>query len=193
MPDRRHVHDQLQSITTTLQYYGTRHLRAAQDDLQDQTEVLDERLKQLLDQLQATLKSSIQLLNALNPTAILRRGYAIVRHDGQLVRSSYALHTDAMIEVQLANGNFAAVVKRINRSKGVSLLMAKVKSTKPNYQVLKAELESVMAKLQAEDLDVDEALHLYERGLELIQQLESYLKTAENTVHELKTRFDKGS
>jgi exodeoxyribonuclease VII small subunit len=71
--------------------------------------------------------------------------------------------------------------------------MAKAKSAKPNYQALKNELESVMAKLQDEDLDVDEALSLYQRGLELVKQLDNYLKTAENTVNELKARFDKGS
>jgi exodeoxyribonuclease VII small subunit len=66
------------------------------------------------------------------------------------------------------------------------------KLSAPNYQELKAELDSIMAKLQAEDLDVDEALKLYQRGLELVQELDSYLKTAENTVQELKARFDKG-
>jgi exodeoxyribonuclease VII small subunit len=70
--------------------------------------------------------------------------------------------------------------------------MTKGKTSKPDYQALKVELESVMTKLQAEDLDVDEALVLYQRGLELVQQLDGYLKTAENTVHELKARFDKG-
>jgi len=71
--------------------------------------------------------------------------------------------------------------------------MTKVKSTKSSYETLQTELEGVMAKLQAEDLDVDEALSLYQRGLELVKQLDSYLKTAENSVHELKARFDKGS
>lgn len=70
--------------------------------------------------------------------------------------------------------------------------MTKTKSTMPNYQVLKDELETVLSKLQAEDLDVDEALSLYQRGLELVKQLDNYLKTAENTVQELKARFKKG-
>jgi exodeoxyribonuclease VII small subunit len=70
--------------------------------------------------------------------------------------------------------------------------MTKTKSTMPNYQVLKDELETVLSKLQAEDLDVDEALSLYQRGLELVKQLDNYLKTAENTVQELKARFNKG-
>lgn len=70
--------------------------------------------------------------------------------------------------------------------------MSKAKTDQPNYQALKTELEQVLAKLQAEDLDVDEALVLYQRGLELVQQLDTYLKTAENTVKELKARFNKG-
>lgn len=57
---------------------------------------------------------------------------------------------------------------------------------------MKDELENIMVKLQAEDIDVDEALKLYERGLELVKQLDKYLKTAENTVQELKARFNKG-
>jgi exodeoxyribonuclease VII small subunit len=70
--------------------------------------------------------------------------------------------------------------------------MTKAKTTRPNYQVMKDELENIMVKLQGEDLDVDEALKLYERGLELVKQLDNYLKTAENTVQELKARFNKG-
>jgi exodeoxyribonuclease VII small subunit len=68
--------------------------------------------------------------------------------------------------------------------------VSKASAGKLNYQILKTDLEGVMDKLQAEDLD--EALSLYERGLELVGQLDSYLKTAENTVQELKARFDKG-
>ncbi len=70
--------------------------------------------------------------------------------------------------------------------------MTKPKKTSPNYQMMKDELENIMVKLQAEDIDVDEALKLYERGLELVKQLDKYLKTAENTVQELKARFNKG-
>jgi exodeoxyribonuclease VII small subunit len=68
-----------------------------------------------------------------------------------------------------------------------------VTKTKPTYQVLKAELEDLMTTLQSEELDIDEALRLYQRGLELVQQLGDYLKTAENTVRELKAKFNKES
>lgn len=59
-----------------------------------------------------------------------------------------------------------------------------------NYQKLKTELDEVMAALQQDDLDVDEALELYKKGLELVQTLEAYLKTAENKVVELKAKFE---
>lgn len=59
-----------------------------------------------------------------------------------------------------------------------------------NYEQLKTELDEVMSSLQQEDLDVDKAVELYKRGLELVQALETYLKTAENTVIELKAKFE---
>lgn len=50
------------------------------------------------------------------------------------------------------------------------------------YQQLKQELEAVLANLQADNLDVDAAVAQYERGRQLIAQLQEYLKTAENKV-----------
>lgn len=60
-----------------------------------------------------------------------------------------------------------------------------------NYENLKAELDEVLISLQQEDLDVDKALELYQRGLELVQQLETHLNEAENKVKELKAKFSK--
>jgi exodeoxyribonuclease VII small subunit len=65
--------------------------------------------------------------------------------------------------------------------------MAKAKQI--NYEELKAELDEIMLALQQEDLDVDKAIEHYRRGLELIQSLEAYLKTAENKITELKAKF----
>lgn len=67
--------------------------------------------------------------------------------------------------------------------------MAASKQTIIDYASLKTELDSVMLELQREDLAVDAALRHYERGLELVQQLERYLKTAANRVTELKAKF----
>jgi exodeoxyribonuclease VII small subunit len=63
----------------------------------------------------------------------------------------------------------------------------------PSYQALQAELDTILAELQREDLDVDAALQHYQRGLELVRQLQQYLETAENKVIELKAKFNDSS
>lgn len=60
---------------------------------------------------------------------------------------------------------------------------------KVNYQQLRAELDQIMQRLQREDIDVDEALKYYERGLVIVKELEQYLAQAENRVRQLKTKF----
>lgn len=54
-----------------------------------------------------------------------------------------------------------------------------------DYRALSDELETIMVALQQDDIDVDVAMTKYERGLELIKQLEDYLKTAENKIIKL--------
>jgi exodeoxyribonuclease VII small subunit len=66
--------------------------------------------------------------------------------------------------------------------------MPSTDKTTTTYQSLKTELDGIMAELQRDDLDVDIALQHYKRGLALVQQLEQYLKTAENQVIELKAK-----
>ena len=65
--------------------------------------------------------------------------------------------------------------------------MAKEKT----YQELKAELDTILAQLQTDDFDIDEALKLYERGIEITKQLETQLKAAENKIAKVKASFDK--
>ena len=72
-------------------------------------------------------------------------------------------------------------------------MMAKAKKDDVSYEALSAELDEVMLALQREDLDVDQALGYYQRGLELVQELEKYLKTAENQVKELRAKFKRST
>lgn len=53
---------------------------------------------------------------------------------------------------------------------------------KPNYRELMDELTSVLAAMQDDGLDVDEALKKYERGQVLIKELTEYLEQAENSI-----------
>lgn len=51
------------------------------------------------------------------------------------------------------------------------------------------ELDEILTKLQSNDLDVDEAIKLYERGMEVAKEIEKYLKEAENKITKIKTRW----
>lgn len=63
--------------------------------------------------------------------------------------------------------------------------MAKTTKT---YQELSRELDDVLTRLQADDVDVDQALQLHEQGQQLVKQLEAMLADAENKVTELKPK-----
>jgi exodeoxyribonuclease VII small subunit len=54
-----------------------------------------------------------------------------------------------------------------------------------SYQELHDELESVLAQLQSDDVDIDAALKLYEKGQALIAKLEARLAEAEHKITEL--------
>lgn len=68
-------------------------------------------------------------------------------------------------------------------------------TTKPakNYARLEAELQEIINWFESGNSDVDLAVKKYERGLELVGQLEKYLGQAENTVRELKAKFNDGA
>lgn len=51
-----------------------------------------------------------------------------------------------------------------------------------DYTSMMRELQTLLADMQAEELDVDAALKGYERGQELVARLERYLETAENKI-----------
>ena len=55
-----------------------------------------------------------------------------------------------------------------------------------SYKQLSDELGKVMEELEQGDLDIDQAVVSYERGLQIVRELEAHLKEAENKVIELK-------
>jgi exodeoxyribonuclease VII small subunit len=57
---------------------------------------------------------------------------------------------------------------------------------KQDYHTLNDELQTVVRTLQDPDVQVDQAAALYEKGLALIAQMETYLKDAENKIEKLK-------
>lgn len=63
-------------------------------------------------------------------------------------------------------------------------------SMSSDYTTLQNELNETMEKLQsAEVIDIEEAVKMYERGMQIIEELKSHLKTAENKVAKIKADF----
>ncbi len=58
-----------------------------------------------------------------------------------------------------------------------------------NYRKLNDELDIIINKLQTADLDIDESIKLYEKGMKIVEELEKYLKTAQNKVTKIKKNF----
>jgi exodeoxyribonuclease VII small subunit len=63
-------------------------------------------------------------------------------------------------------------------------------TTKPDYSELQIELDSLLDKLQQDDISVEDALKAYERGMELVGELERVLSETENKITKLKKKFD---
>lgn len=80
-------------------------------------EALDQTVTDRFNRLKLTLNSYRQLLEALNPEAILRRGYAIVRSNQKAIRGTKTLATGGLVDVQLADGGFSAKVEKITGKK----------------------------------------------------------------------------
>jgi len=64
----------------------------------------------LVERRRAGVERSAAKLRALSPLATLERGYAIVRHEGVVVRSAVALAVGDDIDVRVADGGVSATV-----------------------------------------------------------------------------------
>ena len=60
---------------------------------------------------------------------------------------------------------------------------------KVDYAALRSELDEITAKLESGDLDIDEAVGCYERGLTIVSLLQKQLTAAENKVVKLRAKY----
>ena len=81
------------------------------------TETLHERLRRapllLVERKRAALENATSRLRVLSPSSTLARGYAIVRAEDAIVRSSSEVEAGHRVDVQLAEGGFGARVEDV--------------------------------------------------------------------------------
>lgn len=71
---------------------------------------LQEAVHNVLVQQKAALQQKQLLLEALNPEVVLRRGYALVRHDDQIIRRGARLQKADVIDVQFSDVSLKASI-----------------------------------------------------------------------------------
>ncbi|MGC1177152.1 MAG: exodeoxyribonuclease VII large subunit [Candidatus Saccharimonadales bacterium] len=118
VPDRQHTLRELRATAEQLRQQVERRLQTARDDASQQAAALGQYVEQIFFVLKTAVQSQARLLAALNPEAVLRRGYAIVRLEGQAVRSTQSMSSGGIVDIQLADGHFAATVDKVKGTHG---------------------------------------------------------------------------
>lgn len=103
---------QLAYLTAQLRLYSPQsRIEALRQRIDDLVLRADRGQQQQLSQRRATLTRQASLLSALNPRAILNRGYAIVTHpDGQVVRHATQTAPGDPVNITLAHGRLHATI-----------------------------------------------------------------------------------
>ncbi len=113
VPDRHNEHDRLKITATTLEKYAFDKLLAAKQQLQQATLSLHRHIETVVQTGRRRLQAQSQLLEALSPASVLRRGYAVVRQSGTLVRTAADLSAGTIVSVTVARGKFDASVTKV--------------------------------------------------------------------------------
>lgn len=108
VPDKQNAFENLLSTQVALGNY----LQSTVSEARAMLRMCESELMQTTDQLLRDVRYELymrrQLLNALSPSAALKRGYAIVAQDGTTLRSSKDLKSGDIIEVKFYDGNVEA-------------------------------------------------------------------------------------
>ena len=111
VPDERELRERLDTARAALARGAGAALERARSSLTRDRERLDRAPALLVERKRAGLEGLVGRLQALSPRKTLARGYAIVRTDNGIVRSSAELESGSRVDVELAEGGFGARVE----------------------------------------------------------------------------------
>lgn len=98
-----------------LQQHPNKIIQQKQRALGDTQTRLKRAIHQHFYQQKQTLANQASLLNAVNPLAILARGYSVTKNEkGHILKSTKQIQTGAIVRVQLAEGQFSGEVRDID-------------------------------------------------------------------------------
>ena len=111
VPDERELRERLDAARAALARGAAAALERARSSLTRDRERLDRAPALLVERKRAGLEGLAGRLQTLSPWKTLARGYAIVRTDNGIVRSSTELESGSRVDVELAEGGFGARVE----------------------------------------------------------------------------------
>jgi len=115
VPDKSHVLQNLHKSSIFLDNLISRQIDLTKTELIQVAEFFDQTISTKLDTLKNLNKSRSDLLQALSPSSIIERGYAIVRSGGSVVSSIADLKTSDIIDINLSDGNAEAIIKSVRK------------------------------------------------------------------------------
>lgn len=111
VPDMKEALEQIKAYGERLHELALTDVHKAQQALMQQCVVLEESTRAILDTAAMQLSANAQLLSALNPIAIMKRGFAVVRRaNGSLVRNVRDVARDDIVDIALKDGHIKAVI-----------------------------------------------------------------------------------
>jgi exodeoxyribonuclease VII large subunit len=117
VPDRSDVKAALENYKQHFDKLMQTTISQASDGLNQVESVAHEYMRLHLRSERERLDSEEKLLQAFDPVAVLRRGYAIVRSGTQTIRRANQVTAGSLFEMQLLDGRFEATVTSITLDK----------------------------------------------------------------------------
>ncbi len=111
VPDKRELKRGLERSAQELHTAAEKFFSQKHRDLEAVTQIIDDALSQRLQRMKELLGSQARTLDALSPHAVLKRGYAVVRSNGKVIKQADSVKTGALIDIEFASGHRKAEVQ----------------------------------------------------------------------------------
>ena len=117
VPDRKQASVAIGLVADQLLSLGLRAIDQEKTQLKDVRRTLMQLTIDVINRSSIELKQIQNLLNALNPQAVLARGYGIVSVGGAPIHSTKLLKQNDIVEVTMSDGKFTSRVQKISKDK----------------------------------------------------------------------------
>ncbi|MES2971503.1 MAG: exodeoxyribonuclease VII large subunit [Patescibacteria group bacterium] len=115
VPDKKHVLPMLADQNRNLGELLSTSLHTASQQIKEHKQAMSQMLQQAYFMAEQTLGRQNDLLEALNPEAALRRGYAVIRVGDKVVRSVKQIKTGDLVTLQIKDGQASATVNKVQK------------------------------------------------------------------------------